>query len=87
MLGSTQKSALLDWLGETNQTVTFKFIVSSTPFMSLWGFGEEDTWSGFMHEREELLDVLEYVPNVIILSGNRLFSRFIRVFSDHHFRR
>lgn len=102
MLGLTQKSVLLDWLAATNGTVTWKFIVTSSPFMALWsqsplfshtlesveapasfglikgdiddvfGLGHgEDTWAGFLHEREELLDILQYVPNVIILSGDR----------------
>lgn len=89
MLGATQKSVLLDWLTATNGTVTWKFIITSSPFMALWsqyfvhscsgatwadeeGTGHgDDTWAGFLNEREELLDILQYVPNVIILSGDR----------------
>lgn len=69
MLGTAQKAAFLSWLSDVNQTVTWKFVVSSTPMMSLWAYGEQDTWAGFLTEREELLDVLESVPNVIVLSG------------------
>lgn len=53
-----------------NSTVTWKFIVSSVPLMTLWSHGA-DTWAGFTTERDAILDVLEYVPNVIVLSGDR----------------
>jgi alkaline phosphatase D len=69
MLGPEQMEVFMEWIARVNETVTWKFIVSSTPMMSLWGYGEEDTWAGFMDERERVLDVLEYVPNVIVLSG------------------
>lgn len=38
--------------------------------MSLWSHGE-DTWAAFLTERDQLLDVLQFVPNVIVLSGDR----------------
>lgn len=31
----------------------------------------EDTWAAFLSERDAIMDVLEYVPNVIVLSGDR----------------
>lgn len=73
MLGIEQKNVFLSWLSAVNTTVTFKFVVSSTPFMSLWSGpdGGIDTWAGFLTERSELMDVMEYVPNLIILSGDR----------------
>lgn len=37
MLGSEQKQVFMDWLSEVNQTVTFKFVVSSVPFQSCYG--------------------------------------------------
>ena len=37
MLGPHQKAEFLEWLAAVNQTVTWKFIVSSVPFMTLWG--------------------------------------------------
>lgn len=70
MLGARQKQALFDWLDAVNETVTFKFVVSSVPLMSLWTYGE-DTWAGFITERSQVLDKLQYVPNVIVLSGDR----------------
>jgi alkaline phosphatase D len=37
MLGPEQKEIFLNWLAQVNQTSTFKFVVSSVPFMTLWG--------------------------------------------------
>ena len=37
MLGKEQKEEFFKWLAAVNQTVTFKFVVSSVPFMTLWG--------------------------------------------------
>lgn len=73
MLGATQKQVYLDWLGAVNSTVTFKFVISSTPFMTLWSGpdGAVDTWNGFTTERSELMDVMQYIPNLIVLSGDR----------------
>ncbi|GAA98614.1 hypothetical protein E5Q_05301 [Mixia osmundae IAM 14324] len=73
MLGEKQKRVFKEWLTAVNSTVTFKFVVTSTPFMTLWGGinGADDTWRGFQTERTELMDLLEFVPNVIILSGDR----------------
>ncbi|GAA6049009.1 hypothetical protein JCM3770_005437 [Rhodotorula araucariae] len=70
MLGDKQREAFFDWATRVNQTVTWKFIVSSVPVMSLWSHGE-DTWGAFLTERDAILDVLEHVPNVIVLSGDR----------------
>lgn len=76
MLGEIQREALMAWLGAVNSTSTFKFVISSVPFMSLWGGpldvdGKKDSWAAYMTERAALLDVMQYVPNVIILSGDR----------------
>ncbi|KAE8267815.1 hypothetical protein A4X09_0g4543 [Tilletia walkeri] len=76
MLGEYQKDALMRWLGAVNQTATFKFLISSVPFNTLWGGpldwdGQHDTWSAYFTERQQILDVLQYVPNVIVLSGDR----------------
>ena len=76
ILGAEQHHALMSWLAEVNHTATFKFIASSVPFTSLWGGpldldGRYDGWSFYVDERKQLLDVLEHVPNVILLSGDR----------------
>lgn len=77
---------------QVNQTVTWKFIVSSTPLMTLWcallflllassqltrshAAHGDDTWAGFVTEREAVLDIMQYVPNVIVLSGVRSLPR------------
>ncbi|GAA5858269.1 hypothetical protein JCM1840_001122 [Sporobolomyces johnsonii] len=70
MLGQQQREAFFDWAARVNQTVTWKFVVSSVPLMTLWSHGE-DTWASFTTERDTILDVLQYVPNVIVLSGDR----------------
>lgn len=70
MLGERQKEVFFDWAAKVNQTVTWKFVVSSVPFMTLWSHGA-DTWAGFTTERDALLDVMQYMPNVIVLSGDR----------------
>ncbi|BGO98057.1 hypothetical protein NBRC10513v2_002058 [Rhodotorula toruloides] len=70
MLGERQKEEFFNWVARVNQTVTWKFVVSSVPLMSLWGHGE-DTWAAFLTERDAILNVLEHVPNVIVLSGDR----------------
>ncbi|KAH8108215.1 PhoD-like phosphatase-domain-containing protein [Cristinia sonorae] len=72
MLGEKQLSALYDWLGKVNGTTTFKFIVSSVPFTSLWQMDAQvDSWAAYAKEKAELLEVLHTVPNVMILSGDR----------------
>jgi alkaline phosphatase D len=79
MLGEKQLFALHSWLGKVNATATFKFIVSSVPFTSLWhGFdGQLDSWAAYKFERDSLLDVLQFVPNVVLLSGDRHEFAFI----------
>ena len=73
MLGDKQLTALYSWLGKVNSTATFKFIVSSVPLTTLWksSSGAMDSWAAYPEERSALLDVLEYVPNVIVISGDR----------------
>lgn len=77
MLGQRQKEQFIQWLGAVNSTATFKFVVSSVPFMSLWGGaididGKKDSWAAYLEEREELLDIMQYVKgSVIVLSGDR----------------
>ena len=57
---------------QVNQTSTFKFIVSSVPFTSLWTHdAQTDSWAGYESEKAALLNVLYTVPNVVILSGDR----------------
>ncbi|KAI0043550.1 hypothetical protein FA95DRAFT_1563180 [Auriscalpium vulgare] len=72
MLGDKQLAALYEWLGKVNSTATFKFIVSSVPFTSLWTHeAVTDSWAGYPYEKAALLSALHTVPNVFLLSGDR----------------
>ncbi|CDS81839.1 uncharacterized protein SPSC_00025 [Sporisorium scitamineum] len=76
MLGYRQKEDLYKWLAAVNETAAFKFVVSSVPFNTLWGGeldvdGQKDSWAAYNTERLEVAEVLRYVPNVIVLSGDR----------------
>ncbi|KAI0086688.1 PhoD-like phosphatase-domain-containing protein [Irpex rosettiformis] len=72
MLGDKQLAALYEWLGKVNNTATFKFIVSSVPFTSLWQHDAQvDSWAAYPSEKLSLLNALHSVPNVIIISGDR----------------
>ncbi|KZT59018.1 hypothetical protein CALCODRAFT_220426 [Calocera cornea HHB12733] len=73
MLGEQQLSDFYHWLAKVNTTHTFKFVVSSTPFNTLWyGIdGQIDTWAGYKTERHEVLQKMSSVPNVVVISGDR----------------
>jgi alkaline phosphatase D len=79
MLGQKQLHALHSWFGKVNSTTTFKFIISSVPFTSLWhGYdGQKETWAAYKIERDSLLDVMQYIPNIVLLSGDRHEFAFI----------
>lgn len=88
MLGDVQLTALHMWLSRVNETSTFKFIVSSVPFTSLWMRDAQlDSWAGFPAEKAGLLEAFHSVPNLIILSGDRHEFAAIEFNSanpDHH---
>lgn len=71
MLGRDQWTALHEWLGAVNGTSSFKFVISSVPFTSLWTFDGEDTWAAYPEEKASLLQAFHSVPNVVIISGDR----------------
>ncbi|KAH6918856.1 alkaline phosphatase [Coprinopsis sp. MPI-PUGE-AT-0042] len=72
MLGQDQYEAFYNWLSRVNQTSTFKFVVSSVPFTSLWqGDAQKDSWAGFANEKAQILEAMQTVPNVFVLSGDR----------------
>jgi alkaline phosphatase D len=72
MLGQDQYEAFYNWLSRVNQTSTFKFVVSSVPFTSLWqGDAQKDSWAGFANEKAQVLEAMQTVPNVFVLSGDR----------------
>lgn len=67
MLGAEQKA----WLKEslTGSKATFKFLVSSVPFLVRGG---ADVWANYVTERRELVEFVhrEGVRNLVILSGD-----------------
>jgi alkaline phosphatase D len=72
MLGQEQLTALNNWLVDTNETATWKFVVSSVPFTKLWTYeGQIDTWAAYPSEKNKLLEAFQSVPNVIVISGDR----------------
>lgn len=72
MLGDRQLEAFGQWIAKVNTTATFKFIVSSVPFTSLWTHDAvRDSWGGYEAEKQKILELLHTVPNVIVLSGDR----------------
>lgn len=59
-------------LCQVNQTSTFKFLISSVPFTSLWTFDAQiDTWAAYPREKSRLLEVMHTVPNIVVISGDR----------------
>lgn len=59
-------------IAQVNSTSTFKFIITSVPFTSLWTHDATvDSWAAYTAEKSTILDTIATVPNVIILSGDR----------------
>ena len=57
---------------KVNSTSTFKFVITSVPFTSLWTHDATvDSWAAYAAEKAIILDAIATVPNVIILSGDR----------------
>ncbi|KAF9475330.1 hypothetical protein BDN70DRAFT_814299 [Pholiota conissans] len=72
MLGPEQLTALHTWLSKVNSTTTFKFIVSSVPFTTLFTHDAQiDTWAFYREEQASVLALLQSVPNVVVISGDR----------------
>lgn len=60
------------FLLQVNETATFKFIITSVPFTSLWTHDAQiDSWAAYASEKASLLSALHTVPNVYLLSGDR----------------
>lgn len=76
MLGATQLSSLLSFLSHRDPPgVKWKFVVSSVPFTRNWRINAADTWAGFLHERNLILEAMWDVSargvGVVIISGDR----------------
>jgi alkaline phosphatase D len=76
MLGQQQLANLLSWLhAPLPAGVKWKIIASSIPFTKNWRFGGQDTWGGYLHERQIVLDAMWNAGargiGVVVLSGDR----------------
>ncbi len=77
MLGAPQREALLAWLRKPEpRGVKWKIVASSVPFTKNWPVNTEDTWGGFLAERQVLLEAMWDVAvqqgvGVVVLSGDR----------------
>lgn len=77
MLGQTQLHDLLTWLSiPPPPGVKWKVLISSIPFTKNWKFGSEDTWAGYLGERQIVLEAMWDVGlrggvGVVVLSGDR----------------
>jgi alkaline phosphatase D len=72
MLGARQLDDLLQWARHSEEKgVSWKFIISSVPMTVNWKGpdGQRDTWGGFQHERQFILDSLKDISNVVVISG------------------
>ncbi|OBS23122.1 hypothetical protein FPOA_03681 [Fusarium poae] len=69
MLGAEQRAALTKWLQTESD---WKVVVSSVPFTRNWrGPDSADSWSGFLWERDIILDTMKQNGGAVILSGDR----------------
>jgi alkaline phosphatase D len=77
MLGEKQLDALVTWLrAPTPRGVRWKIVVSSIPFTKNWRVNSLDTWSGYLTERQTILEAMWDVGlkggvGVVVLSGDR----------------
>ncbi|OCK83111.1 Metallo-dependent phosphatase [Lepidopterella palustris CBS 459.81] len=77
MLGATQLADLVAWLRKPPpRGVRWKIVVSSIPFTKNWRFGFQDTWAGYLFERQKILEAMWDVGadggvGVVVLSGDR----------------
>lgn len=57
MLGKDQLSDLLAFLEKPEPAgVKWKFVISSIPFTKNWRVNALDTWAGYLHERQIILE-------------------------------
>jgi len=77
MLGSQQLRDLLAFLRDPPpHGVRWKVVGSSIPFTKNWRFNDEDTWAGYLAERQIILEAMWNVGlqggvGVVVLSGDR----------------
>jgi alkaline phosphatase D len=78
LLGEAQLADLLAWLKRPEPSgVRWKILISSIPFTKNWWFGAQDTWRGYLGERQIILEAMWDVGlrsdgiGVVVLSGDR----------------
>jgi alkaline phosphatase D len=78
MLGKEQLAAVLHWLSQPEpHGVNWKIFVSSIPFTRNWRVNAQDTWAGYLAERQTILEAMWDATSssrgygIIILSGDR----------------
>ena len=78
MLGAAQLSAVLSWLSAPEAPgVHWKILVSSIPFTRNWRVNAQDTWAGYLAERQAILEAMwdaasaDRPYGIVILSGDR----------------
>jgi alkaline phosphatase D len=77
MLGREQRDDLLSFLARPEpRGVKWKIIASSIPFTKNWRVNSLDTWSGYLSERQKILEAMWDVGlrggvGVVVLSGDR----------------
>ncbi|CZR56681.1 related to alkaline phosphatase family protein [Phialocephala subalpina] len=77
MLGPEQLSDLLAFLEKPEpKGVKWKIVASSIPFTKNWRVNSLDTWAGYLHERQKILEAMWDVGlrggiGVVVLSGDR----------------
>ncbi|PBP27657.1 alkaline phosphatase family protein [Diplocarpon rosae] len=77
MLGSEQLADLLAFLEKPEpKGVKWKIVASSIPFTKNWRVNSLDTWAGYLHERQMILEAMWDVGSrggvgVVVLSGDR----------------
>lgn len=77
MLGAEQLTDLLAYLARPEpKGVRWKIVASSIPFTKNWRVNSLDTWAGFLHERQIILEAMWDVGlrggvGIVIVSGDR----------------
>lgn len=78
MLGSEQLASLFNFLSTAPPPgVKWKIVVSSVPFTRNWRINSQDTWAGYLYERQRILEAMWDASSsmsgigVVILSGDR----------------
>ncbi|MDJ0799776.1 MAG: alkaline phosphatase D family protein [Calothrix sp. MO_167.B12] len=84
IISQEQMEAIKEWLTDNSKRI--KFIASSTPLFPDFKEINLDKWSGFLHQRTELLDFIfaNQIEPVIFLSGDVHCSMSAEIIDDHH---